>query len=448
MQETRALAEFAHRTRFEDLPASVVDAMKRYTLDNLACGFVGSLQPWAKIVTSLIFDNGGKEEASIFTLLRRATAAQAALANGVMIGGFESEHIGHAAHPSGTAFPAALAIAERERLPGRSFITALALGYELTCRIGDAQTHAVETERGIHNPAANGPFGAAAAAGTLLGFDPETLAQALGIAGSHCGGLIEFATDGAMTKRLHLGRAAQLGLESALLAERGFTGPATILEGRYGYFHAYAPAPRLDLLLDGLGETWRLETLQIKAYPCHMICQAPVAVLQGWKRTHAVDPETVAGIRVRADAHLLQERYLNQEPATLLGAQYSLPFTLAVAVFRDLDDPLNYDSSVMDDARIRRLARAITWEAVDGDRPTGAVAELEISVDGRTHHLRVAGCKGSTEDPLTYREVIDKFARFTCTLLDRERQRAIIDAVARLEDLTDLSELTRLIRDV
>src|SRR5207253_1656893 len=104
----------------------------------------------------------------------------------------------------------------------------------------------------FHNPAVNGPYGAAAATGLLLHLDQPTLLNAFGIAGSHSAGVVEFAWEGAMTKRLHLGRAAQWGLESALLAKKGFTGPSTIIEGPYGFFHAYSPRPKPERLLDGL----------------------------------------------------------------------------------------------------------------------------------------------------------------------------------------------------
>src|SRR5262249_54856388 len=155
--------------------------------------------------------------------------------NGVAIGAFECEHLGHNAHPSGTCFPAALAVAEARHATGEDLLTALAVGYEVTCRIGAAQTLATEFERGFHNPAVNGPFGAAVAPGRLLGFDADRMSSGLGVAGSYSGGLTEYAWSGSMSKRLHLGRAARAGLEAADLTARGFTGPPTILEGRGGY---------------------------------------------------------------------------------------------------------------------------------------------------------------------------------------------------------------------
>jgi 2-methylcitrate dehydratase PrpD len=328
---------------------------------------------------------------------------------------------------------------------GANFIAALVLGYEVTCRIGEAQTNAVETERGIHNPAANGPFGAAAAAARLLGLDAATVSSALGIAGSHCGGLVEYAWDGTMTKRLHLGRAAQLGLESALLARGGFTGPATIIEGRYGYLRAYSPAPRAALLTEGLGQSWLMESLVIKAYPCHLSCQAIVAAIQQLKRQRRVDPDAVGAMHIRAGAQLLQERFLNPEPTNMLGAQYSIPYTSAVAVYRDLDDPLTYDESVLEHPGIRRLARAITWEEARIEPPSERGAELVIVVDGTRLTLTAQRFPGSPADPLTFPDAVDKFRRYTRRFLDDARQDAIIACVQDLPAVADMRTLTALV---
>jgi 2-methylcitrate dehydratase PrpD len=147
--------------------------------------------------------------------------ASAALVNGTMAGGFELEHSGHLSHPGGTVPPATLAAAEATGASGRDVLLACVLGYEVACRIGEAQTRAVEDQRGFHNPAANGPFSSAAAVGKIIGLDAKRQLNALGIAGSMSGGLVEFAWNGAMTKRLHIGLANRAGLEAAFLARRG-----------------------------------------------------------------------------------------------------------------------------------------------------------------------------------------------------------------------------------
>jgi len=444
---TEELARWVDRLDYASLPAAVVDAIKVYTLDCIACGFIGAIQAWSGMVRELVQESGGFAESSCFATPKRTTMAQAALVNGVMIGGFESEHIGHNAHPAGTVFPAAFAIADAGHKSGKEFVLAMAAGYEVVCRIGAAQTNLVEIDRGFHNPAVNGPFGAAAAAAKLLHFNEQTLLNAFGIAGSHAAGIVEYAWRGEMTKRLHLGRASQWGIESALLASKGFTGPATILEGPYGFFHAFSPKPRPELLLEGIGQRWLLETLTIKAYPCHRTCQAVVAAIQDFKRRQPFKPDDVTGLSIRAGHALLEERFLNKSPDSMMGAQYSIPFTAAMAIYRDLDDPVNYNETALEDRAIRRLAHSVTWEEAPAERFPDPECDLTLTIAGSKHTIQARSFKGSTSDPLTFADAEAKFARFTRSLLTPREQADIVDRVRRLERLTKLRPLAKMIRD-
>jgi len=257
MNETRTLARFIAETTFTDLPRRLVENLKITVLDTVGAALVGTRQPWAQRIVAVVKALGGAPEASVIHQGWRTDVSRAACANGVLIGAFECEPL-TGSHASGTVLPAALAVCECRRLDGVAFLTALALGFEVSARIARTAV-GLETVRGFHNPGTQGPFGAAAAVGKLYGFDEARLTDALGIAGSSCAGLLEFAWSGGDTKRLHLGRAAQLGLESALLARQGVCGPATVLEGRYGYFNAFSTPPRMEKLVRGLGTEWAIE---------------------------------------------------------------------------------------------------------------------------------------------------------------------------------------------
>jgi 2-methylcitrate dehydratase PrpD len=444
---TEALVRFVCGLRYEDLPRRVVERIKVYTLDCFACGFVGAVQPWFAMVRGLVDESGGSAEASCFSIPKRTSMAQAALLNGVAIGGFESEHIGYNAHPAGTVFPAAFAVSDAGHKSGREFITSMAAGYEVVCRLGDAQTNAVEVDRGFHNPAVNGPYGAAAATGLLLHLDDPTLLNAFGIAASHSAGIVEYVWEGSMTKRLHLGRAAQWGLESVLLARHGFTGPSTAIEGPFGFFHAYSPRPKPERLLDGLGERWLLERLFIKAYPSHATTQAIVSAISAFKREHPFDPTDLKSLHVRAGEGLIQDRYWNRTPDNMMGAQYSIPFTAALAVYRDLDDPVNYEESALSDERVRSLAARITSERAGDDEFPEREGELQITVGSETHTVPARSFKGAPGDPLTFADAESKFRRFTRSLLSGREQDEIIDRVARLDRVKKVRPLAKLIRD-
>jgi 2-methylcitrate dehydratase PrpD len=306
----------------------------------------------------------------------------------------------------------------------------------------------LETVRGFHNPGTQGPFGAAAAVGKLYGFDEDRLLDALGIAGSSSAGLLEFAWSGGDTKRLHLGRAAQLGLESALLARQGVRGPATVLEGRSGYFTAFSTPPRIERLLEGLGTDWAIEPPSLKSYATHVTHQAVVDAIQRFKREQPLDPATITRVVIRGAGRIMEERHAERAPHDVLGGQYSLPFTTAVALTRDMANPLVYDEAAVRDPLVRDLARRIELEPRDDIGPAAPYvwpAEVIIERGGRSHSLRTRPHKGAPSNPFTWAEIGEKFLRYTSPLVAPSRATAVIDVVGRLEKVADMAEVAELV---
>ena len=448
MNETRRLAEFAAGCRYEDLPSSVIEAVRVYILDNLASGLVGSRTPWAEMVSELARETAPDGPCSLFQRPWTTSPSHAALVNGTMIGGFETDHafVPGSCHPSAAVFPAALAIGERDHLDGRSFITAVAAGYELACRVGAAATRAVEDERGFHGPGTNAPFGGAAGAGRALGLDAEAMANALGIAGSHAGGLLEFTREGAMTKRLHVARGAQMGLESALLASKAFTGPSTVLEGEKGFLRVYSPSPRPELLVEDLGERYLLLEMLVKAYACHASFHPVIDGIHRLRAGGGLEAATVASVRVAGYPRMI-ERHDQRAPVSVLGAQYSLPFSVAVALRRDIADPLVYSEETLWDPAIRKLSASVEL-AVDGERfgkPGGPTAEVSLTVGDSVRTFEVSGWKGAPADPYTFDEMAEKFRRYARPCMDSETTEKVVRLVAELEDL-DVADVAVLLR--
>jgi 2-methylcitrate dehydratase PrpD len=446
MDETRTLARFVAATQFAHLPASMIEDLKIMVLDTLGAGCIGTAQPWARMVVAMVYELGGTPEASVINQSWRTDIARAALANGALIGAFECEPL-TGSHASGTVLPAALAVCEREHLDGKAFLTAMALGFEVSARIARAAV-GLETSRGFHNPGTQGPFGAAAAVGKLYGFDAERLTNALGIAGSGSAGLLEFAWSGADTKRLHLGRASQLGLESALLAQKGFRGPATVLEGRYGYYHAFSLPPKLERLLDGLGTTWAIQPPSLKSYPTHVTHQAVVQAIQELKQKHPIDPQAITRVVIRGDPHIMDERHAVRDPKTVMGGQYSLPFTTAVALTRDLYNPLVYDDEAVRDPVVRELAKRIELIPVEAPahaEPGVYPAEVLLECDGQRYTLPTRPHKGSPRHPFTWDEICQKFRRFTASIISAKQADGIIAAVGHLEHVADMAEVSQLV---
>jgi 2-methylcitrate dehydratase PrpD len=431
------LAGFVASTGFADLPDGLVEQARCFILDNLAVGLIGSVQPWSEMVAATVQELGGSSQASVFNRNWRTDVSRATLVNGVMLGAFEAEHVGHAAHPSASVFPAALAVAESNHASGREFLLAMLLGYEVVCRVGAAQTRATEDERGFHNPGVNGVFGSAAAVGKLLGLNADQLASAFGVAGSHAGGLIEFVFEGAMTKRLHPGRAAQLGLESALFARAGFRGPGTVLEGQHGYLQAYSPSPKPERLVADLGGRWLASDVTPKAYPCHSTHQAVVHAIQELKRQQPVSANSIERVVVRVEPRAADTRFQERLPRTLLAAQYSLPFACAMALTRDLANPYTYDESALSDAVVLQLAARIEVEA------TSSPQEVVLQLNGQRRTLPATDYPGSVEHPLDFAAALDKLRRYAAPLLSDQRVAHIADLVRdidRLEDVRPLAE--------
>jgi 2-methylcitrate dehydratase PrpD len=442
MNETRRLAEWVAATGYDDLPTEVVAAIKIYILDDLAAGFAGCRTAWADMAAGLVQETS-IGPCSLFARSWTTSASAAALVNGVMVGGFECDHPfsqGNC-HPSVAVFPALLAIAEQEHLDGRTFLTATSVGYEALCRIGVAATRAVEDERGFHGPGTNAAFGGAAAVGKALGFTSGTLTNALGIAGSHGGGLLEFFREGAMTKRMHIGRGSQMGLESALLAARGFTGPSTVLEGEQGFFHAYSPSPRPELLLEGIGERYLLHGLTLKAYPCHVSFQAVVDAIQRFRETADYPPQEITGLRIRGSGRFFEDRFGERRPTTLMGAQYSVPWSAALSLCRDVADPRGWSEDDLDNPGVGRLAQLLELQ----EEPMIG-AEIEVAVKGTSHTLPITDWKGAPTNPCTFDDAAAKLARYAGPYLPAYGIDDIVARVATLENDTDVATLAASIR--
>jgi 2-methylcitrate dehydratase PrpD len=446
MNETRTLARFVVKARFADLPQGLVESCKIAVLDAIGAGVVGSVQPWTRRILSVVQALGGTPEASVIHQEWRTDVSRAAFANGVLIGAFECEPL-TGSHAGGTVLPAALAVSERERFDGALFLTALALGFEVSARIARTAV-GLETVRGFHNPGTQGPFGAAAAVGKLYGFDEDRLVSAMGIAGSSSAGLLEFAWSGGDTKRLHLGRAGQLGLESALLARQGVRGPDTVLEGRSGYFNAFSTPPWIETLLEGLGAVWAIEPPSLKSYATHVSHQGVVDAIQRFKREQGLDPGAITRVVIRGAGRIMEERHAGRAPHDVLGGQYSLPFTTAVALTRDMSNPLVYDEAAVHDPLVRDLAKRVELEPREDVGPAAPYvwpAEVIIECGSRTHTLRTRPHKGAPSNPFTWTEVCEKFQRYTSSIIEKSQASALIDVVGRLETVTHMAELAELV---
>jgi 2-methylcitrate dehydratase PrpD len=439
-RETVRLAEYAAALCYGDLPAPVVEQAKDCIIDTVAASICGAAMPWSRIVIDYAERTGPGGKCRILGGGGPAVQAPAAaLANGALAHAFELDSLtrpGAGAHPGATVLPPALAIAQERGANGRALIAAFVAGNEIMIRIGRATGHTNEA-RGFHAPGTTGPFGGAAAAGHLLGLDARAMTNALGIAGSLCGGLLEFARgDGGMVKRLHLGRASEAGVLAASLASGGFAGPRTVLEGEFGFLKVFCTKWDTAELTRGLGEEFVVSTAVLKRYPCHATAHAAVKAVRDLQAEHGFTGIEVEAITVTGAPRMV-ERHNILEPADLMLAQYSIPFSVALALCREARDPESWDERALADPQIRALCRRVKLvpepDSVHGGRASTVTIAL---TDGRRFEQ---GADGGMLEP---GELADKFLRLTRAALGERAAMALFERLQRLEEEESLDWLT------
>ena len=437
--ETVRLAEYAAALRYQDLPADVVRRAKECIADTVAAIICGSALPWSRIVVRYAERTGPGGRSRILGSDGAAVQANAAaLANGALAHALELDSLtrpGAGAHPGATVLPPALAVAQECSANGRALIAAFVAGNEVMIRIGRATGHTNEA-RGFHAPGTTGPFGAAIAAGHLLRLGPAAMTNALGIAGSLAGGLLEFARgDGGMVKRLHLGRASEAGVLAASLAADGFAGPRTVLEGEFGFLKVFCTKWDEAELTRGLGEEFLVSTTVLKRYPCHATAHAAVRAVRDLQAEHGFKGPEVEAITVTGTERMV-ERHNIPEPADLMLAQYSIPFCVALALHREARDPESFDETALHDPQIRALCRRVRLVPEPGAEHAGIASTVTIRLaDGRRLEGRAEN--GMLEPG----ELDDKFLRLTRSALGERGASALFERLQHLENEKNLQWL-------
>ncbi len=440
--ETVRLAEYAAALRYEDLPPPVVQRAKDCITDTVAVIVLGNDLPWSRIVATYAQRIGAGGRSRILGA-RGPTlhAPAAALANGALAHAFESDNLtkpGAGVHPGATLLPPGLAVAQEIGSSGRALITAVVAGFEVMYRIGYATKHSNE-RRGFHAPGTTGPFGAAVAAGVLLGLDASRMTNALGIAGSLAGGLMEFARSGtgAMVKRLHLGRAAESGVMAASLAADGFTGPRSVIEGEAGFLKVFCTEWDVADLTRNLGSEFATLKLCLKRFPVHMTAQTSVQAVLELQAEHGfcgaqVDCVTVAGTERMATINNIPE------PADIMMAQYSIPFCVALALFRDPRDPASFDDTALSDVAIRGMCQRVAITVADPPTKVAGASVVTIRLkDGRAFAREVEEFNGTPARPLSRTELHEKFMMLTRTRYGNDAA-GLFERLQNLEYETDV----------
>lgn len=452
MNATQRLARFANELRYRQIPAPVIERAKACILDTLAVCLYGSTKPWSKIVSEFVRGSGLPGRSTVLGMNWKAQPAQATLANGVMAHAFELDNVrqpGAGVHPGATAFLPALAMAEQKKSDGKALLSAFVAACEVMSRIGVAAGNSLE-RRGFHAPGLTGTFGAAVAAGRLLGLNDAKMVNALGIAGSYSGGLIEFSRcrEGAMIKRLHLGKAAEGGVTAALLASKGFAGPESVLEGKFGFCQTYSDSPQLDYLTYRLGREFESMNICIKRCACHINAHAPIEALEKLRAEFNLDPADIREIRIGGIEKLVTH-HANYQPKDLMMAQYSIPFCVALSLYFDPTDPESFDERKLKDKNILAMMRKVRLEADHEIEEKGwdRAARVTVTLKNKQRHTAlVVHFKGTPDNPMSQTEVEEKARKLTRALLPAQKLGRLIEAINTLEKVADVSTIGSLVR--
>ncbi len=452
MNATQRLARFAVELNYRQHSDEVIERAKACILDTLAVSLYGSTKPWSRIVSGFIRESGLRGRSTVFGRKFFAQPAQATLANGVMAHGFELDNVrqpGAGVHPGATAFLPAFAMAEEKRADGKSLLTAFVAACEVMSRIGVAAGNSLE-RRGFHAPGLTGTFGGAVAAGRLMKLNQAKMVNALGIAGSYSGGLIEFSRcqEGAMIKRLHLGKAAEGGVTAAILASRGFAGPESILEGKFGFCQTFSDSPKLDYLTHRLGREFETMNIASSAAP---VISMRTRRSKRWRSCAAsfrFNPEDIREITVGGIEKLVTHHAI-YKPKDLMMAQYSIPFCVALALYFDPTDPESFDERKLKDKKILAMMRKVRLKVDHEIEQKGWDRAARVSValkNKRRHSALVVHFKGTPGNPMSQSEVEDKARKLTRALLPARKLERLIETVNHLEKLDDVSSIGALLR--
>jgi 2-methylcitrate dehydratase PrpD len=347
---------------------------------------------------------------------RTLSAVAAALVNGTAIHGedFDDTFEGGPVHAGAVIVPAVLAACERHQRDGKAALLGIAVGVECMCRlslVAPTLTH----KAGFHPTAVFGTIGAAAGVGAALGLSARQLVDALGNAGSMAGGIIEYLAEGASTKRLHAGWAAQAGIRAARLGSAGFSGPRTVFEGTHGFFYAFAHTTAGDFaaVTDGFGTQWVTETLAFKPYPCGTMTHPYIDCARrlGHRLRAADVVEMVCDVGEGTVHRLWEPLASKQRPANGYAGKFSTPYCIAAGFIRGNVALSDFSDEAVRDPAVLALAAKVRYR-IDPQNPypKNFTGHIRASLrDGSVVEERQPHMRGGAQEPLSRADIEEKF---------------------------------------
>ena len=436
---TQTLARFAVEARWDDVPDAARHEAKRALMNFFAVALAGCRAPPVEVARQSLAEFSGRQQVTLIGRCERMDALSAAFLNAAAANvlDFCDTHVPTVIHPTAPIAPALFALAQLRRVSGVELLLAFILGVEIECRIGGAISPG-HYAKGWHITSTCGVFGAATAAGKLLGLAEGRMISALGHAATQSCGLCECL--GWPAKSIGVGNSARNGLWSALLAERGFEGPPEPIAGVQGFLSAMAEPPNWPVLTEGLGETWEIAQNSIKPYPCGFVIHPVLDCVLDWRRDHPT--EAIERVVVRGHP-LLSHRTDRPDVSTGSESQVSVQHAVAAALVHGEAGLDQFSDECVRDPQVIAMRRRV--EVIRDPAIATVAAAVELSTrDGTTHSLSTSAARGSPSNPMRDQDVEDKLRTIAASWRADHGVQPLIDAIWTLEKSSDVSGLLAL----
>jgi 2-methylcitrate dehydratase len=447
------MARWAAALEYKHLSEEAVYQAKRYLLDSVGCALGGYQQHDVKIALEVLDEVAGRGPATVIGTGKKMDAVSASLANALMIRCMDYNDIywkQDPSHPS-DIFPAAMAACERAKSGGKELIVGFVLGHEYEMRFCEAAFPGIR-ERGWHHATLTA-FVSPFVAGRGLRMSWEKIQHAVGISASrHC--TLGAAVSGKLTmiKNTVDPMATQSGVFAALLAEKGYTGPEHVIDGKEGLVHCLGPEWKLNILTDGLGDSWRITQCGMKFFPTEALTHAPISAVLDLVKENDLDPDNVTKIQIRSlarAADILSDPS-KYDPHTKETADHSLPYVIAAALVDRQVTPAQFEMAKIMDPTIRAQLKKVEVVAdPEIEKVFPALQRVIVNIttaDGRTLSKQLDYPKGDPRNPLTDAEIEEKYAALADGVLSQKAQKKLKDAIWSLEKLGSVSKLMALMK--
>ena len=443
---SQVLVDFAQQAYIAGLPAQVTKKLYEFLIDKIGLELAGSQFPWslAGYHATVLFPAKGCSTVVYYG--DQVSPEQAAFINAGFghAQDFDDTDVQSRIHASGIMIPTAFAVGEAVDASGLQVGNALAIGMEIMSRLGSAvpSSHI----RGFHTPDVVGPFGAAITTGLLLNLNAGQMVNAMGIAGSFSGGVEEYTRTGGAIKRYLPGIAAIAGIKAAYLAKEGLTGPPSVIEGHHGICNTFDDGTYISKITDKLTEEYVILNTAFKPYNCCYAIHAALEAFVSVCHEHNIQPDDIKDVEVGSSKFVVDHVGSIREPDTVVEAQFSLSFMLALSLVKSPPGEYDVTDEVVQNKDIRLLASKISMivdKIAEQEQAESMSSNVKVTTNaGDQFQKRVRFSKGTTQNPMTLEELKTKFRNNLQPICSATKIESLLELIAKFDTLKNIKMLT------